>query len=103
MAAIDSEPPHDETKGRRRDDVCRHQNRLAAPVHVSLINALPDPVAAADPYPLTSAWWRLFDDRPSVNIDIGRRCDAAPKHRICFRGTDKKGRSKACDGNADRQ
>lgn len=45
--------------------------------HVSLVNALPDIVAPAHPYPLAWAGRWLLDDRPSVNVDVRRRGDAA--------------------------
>jgi hypothetical protein len=71
--------------------------------HISLVNALPDVVAAAHPYPLawTGRW--LLDDWPSVNVDIRWRCDAAPKDGIRVRRTEKKGRRKASNGNADQK
>jgi len=38
-----------------------------------------------------------------MNIDVGWRGDAAPEHRIRFRGIENEGRRKAANGNADKQ
>jgi hypothetical protein len=38
-----------------------------------------------------------------VDVDVRRRGDAAPKDGIRFRGTEKKGRRKAGNGNADQK
>ena len=77
-----SELPND---NRAHDMSHRCQRPLADAVGVSLVSALPDVVATAHPYPLAWAGRRLLDDRPSVDIDVGRCGDAAPKDRICFR------------------
>src|SRR5205085_4395923 len=54
----------------------------SAPVQTHLAHALTHPIATAQPCPLAWARQRLFDDRPSMNIDVGRRSDASPEHRI---------------------
>ena len=51
----------------------------------SLVDALPDPVATAHPYPLAWAGGRLLDDGPTMNVDVRRCGDAAPKYCICVR------------------
>jgi len=50
-----------------------------------LVNAL-DPVATAHSYPLAWAQRGLFDDRPTMNIDVCWRGDAAPKDSVRFGG-----------------
>ena len=77
---------------------CSHRDQ-GAPA-VSLVNALPDVVAAADPYPLAWAGWRFFDDRPSVNVDVRRGGDAAPEYRIRVRGIEGHRRRYGRDGHA---
>lgn len=89
--------------------LCQSRTRAAAldrdsrDPDVGLVNALPDPVTTANPYPLAWTRARLFDDWPSVNVDICRRGYPAPKDRIRFRGTEKKGCRKAGNGNADQK
>jgi len=68
-----------------------------------LVNALPDVVATAHPYPLAWAGRWLLNDQPSVNVDVRRRGDAAPKDRIRFRGTENQSTRKAGHGRADQQ
>jgi len=81
----------------------RRSSGLSRQLVHALINALPDIVPTAAPYPLPRTRRRFFDDRPSVDIDIGRRRDAAPKYRIRFGGPQNKCCRKADDGNADQE
>lgn len=86
---------------RGHDEAHRYERPLADAVRVSLVNALPDVIATAHPYPLAWAGRWLLDDRPSVNVDVRRRGDAAPRDCIRFRGTENQSPRKAGDGRAD--
>lgn len=68
-----------------------------------LVNALSDPVATAHPYPLARAGWGLFDDRPSMNVDVRWRGDAAPKDSIRFGGMENQSSCEAGNGYAAQQ
>jgi hypothetical protein len=63
------------------------------------IYALAD-VVAVHPYPLAPAGRRLFDDRPSVNVDVCRGGDAAPEDSVRVRGIEGHRRHKRRDSNA---
>lgn len=68
-----------------------------------LVNALSDPVATAHPYPLTRARRGLFDDRPSMNVNVRWRGDPAPIDGIRFGGLKNQGSGEAGNGYAAKQ